>query len=53
MFQAFVGALHGTRAHQGVFITTSQFSSEARTYLNFAPQRIVLLDGDELTRLMV
>lgn len=51
--QSFVGALHGARAQRGVFITTSRFSAEARTYLNYAPQRIVLLDGDELTRLMV
>lgn len=27
--QAFVGALHGEQAHQGVFITTGQFSSGA------------------------
>lgn len=51
--QAFVGALHGAQATRGVFITTSRFSDEAREYTRFAPQRLVLIDGHELTRLMV
>ncbi len=51
--QAFVGALHGAQASRGVFITTSRFSDEAREFTRFAPQRLVLIDGHELTRLMV
>ncbi len=51
--QAFVGALHGAHATRGVFITTSRFSDEAREYTRLVQQRLVLIDGDELTRLMV
>jgi restriction system protein len=51
--QGFVGALHGAQASRGVFITTSRFSPEARTYTAVVPQRLVLIDGDQLARLMV
>jgi restriction system protein len=51
--QAFVGALAGNQASQGVFITTSQFSTEARQYAEQVPTRIVLIDGERLTRLMI
>lgn len=51
--QAFVGALAGNQANQGVFITTSRFSSEATTYADQVPTRIVLVDGIRLTRLMI
>lgn len=51
--QAFVGALAGNQASQGVFITTSRFSLEAQTYANQVPTRIVLIDGDRMTRLMI
>jgi len=52
--QAFMGALVGKGAQKGVLITTSTFSKAAR---NVASQsghlRLVLIDGDELTTLMV
>ena len=52
--QAFMGALVGKGAQKGVLITTSIFSKAA---LNVARQsghlRLVLIDGDELTKLMV
>lgn len=51
--QAFVGALAGNQAHQGVFITTSRFSSDARTYIDQIPSRVVLIDGERLVRLMI
>lgn len=51
--QAFVGALAGNQANQGVFITTSRFSSEATTFAQQVPTRIVLIDGERLTRLMI
>lgn len=51
--QAFVGALAGNQASQGVFITTSRFSTDARTYAEQVPTRVVLIDGDRLTRLMI
>ena len=53
--QKFVGALTGLGANGGVFITTSSFSTDARDYAlksQLSP-RIVLIDGDELGRLMV
>lgn len=52
--QAFMGALVGKGAQKGVLITTSSFSKAAA---NVARQsghlRLVLIDGDELTRLML
>ena len=52
--QAFMGALVSKGAQKGVLITTSAFSKAA---INVAGQsghlRLVLIDGDELTRLMV
>ena len=51
--QAFVGALHGQQADRGVFITTSTYSREAVEYTRFLRERIVLVDGRELARLMV
>lgn len=53
IIQAFVGALAGNQAHQGVFITTSRFSSDARAYVDQIPSRVVLIDGERLTRLMI
>jgi restriction system protein len=37
----------------GVLITTSAFSSEARDYAARIDSRIVLIDGEELARLMI
>ena len=51
--QAFVGALAGNQANQGVFITTSRFSGEASSFADQVPTRIVLIDGERLTRLMI
>jgi restriction system protein len=51
--QKFFGALHGKRASKGVFITTSSFTSEAATYAESVTPRVILVDGKELTRLMV
>ncbi len=50
--QGFVGALSG-RADGGVFITTSRFSEGAVQYARSVPQRIILIDGDRLTDLMM
>ncbi len=50
--QAFVGALSG-KADNGVFITTSRFSSGAIEYAAAVPTRIILVDGNRLTRLMM
>jgi restriction system protein len=51
--QAFAGSLEGHRARKGVFITTSQFSNDAKEYVNRIEKRIVLIDGKQLVRLMV
>jgi len=51
--QQFAGALVGQGASKGVFVTTSSFSRGAVEYANRVPQRIILIDGAELGRLMV
>lgn len=51
--QAFVGALAGHQAHQGVFITTSRFSLTAVNYASSVATRVILIDGERLTRLMI
>ena len=51
--QAFVGALEMKRARKGVFITTSQFSQDARDYIKIIEKKVVLIDGAELAKLMV
>ncbi|MBN2718808.1 MAG: restriction endonuclease [Deltaproteobacteria bacterium] len=51
--QKFAGALQGFRAKKGVFITTSTFSSEAWEYTRMIDSRIVLIDGQRLTELMI
>ena len=51
--QAFVGALHGAQANQGVFITTGRFSSGARDYAASVATRVVLIDGARLASLMI
>lgn len=51
--QAFVGSLTGEGATKGVFVTTSDFSKEARDYLLKVQHRIVLVNGERLARLMI
>ena len=51
--QAFVGALHGNAANQGVFITTGRFSGGAQAYAAGVPTRVVLIDGARLAALMI
>lgn len=50
--QQFHGALAQQRARKGVFITTSTFSPQARAFVSQVDTRIVLIDGEELVRLM-
>lgn len=38
---------------EGVFVTTSGFSNEARDYVRRVQQRVVLIDGQRLARLMI
>lgn len=51
--QGFVGALAGNQASQGVFITTSRFASTALAYADSVSARVILIDGERLTRLMI
>lgn len=50
--QSFVGSLEGQHARRGVLLTTSEFSAEARNYVNGIEKRIILIDGIELAQLM-
>jgi restriction system protein len=51
--QQFIGSLTGESATKGVFVTTSDFSKEAREYINKVQQRVVLINGNRLAQLMV
>ena len=51
--QKFVGALQGRRARKGIFITTSRFTDEARQYAGMIDTKVVLIDGNRLTDLMI
>lgn len=50
--QKFAGSLAGKQAHKGVFITTSDYSQEARDYVVNLAMNIILINGDELTEFM-
>ncbi len=49
----FVGALQAQRANKGIFITTSRFTDDARKYVSQISSKIVLIDGEQLTGLMI
>lgn len=52
--QGFVGSLMGVGATKGVFITTSDFSSQAFEYVNsVANARVILINGEQLASLMI
>ncbi len=51
--QRFAGALDGKRAKKGIFITTSSFTPDAHEYVSMIDKRIILIDGDYLTKLMI
>jgi restriction system protein len=49
----FFGSLDRHKATKGLFVTTSTFSPAARETAEFLSKRIVLVDSDQLTRLMI
>lgn len=49
----FAGALQAQKANKGIFITTSRFTDEARSYVSQIGSKIVLIDGEQLTTLMI
>ena len=51
--QQFAGALHGKKARKGVFITTSSFTGDAKTFAEGLETRIILIDGTRLAQLMI
>lgn len=49
----FFGSLDRHKATKGLFVTTSGFSPSARETANFLSKRIVLIDGEQLAKLMI
>ncbi len=49
----FIGALDMCRAVKGVFVTTSEFTTDAKNTVKKASKNIVLIDGKQLTQLMI
>ena len=50
--QKFAGSLEGQRAKKGIFITTSDYTSGAKDYINRIEKNIILIDGIALADLM-
>src|ERR1700755_1306185 len=46
----FFGSLDRHKAAKGLFVTTSIFSPSARETADFLSKRIVLMDGEQLTK---
>jgi restriction system protein len=49
----FFGSLDRHKAAKGLFVTTSSFSSSSRETAELLSKRIVLIDGEQLARLMI
>ena len=49
----FVGALDAKKANKGIFITTSFFSKDAIESIKHFTKKVVLVDGEMLSRLMI
>lgn len=49
----FVGSLVGQKANKGIFITTSIFTKDALNYVSTIPQKVILIDGEQLAQLMI
>jgi restriction system protein len=49
----FVGSLEGHKALKGVFVTTSKFPKSAYEYVGRVSKRVILIDGSELSKLMM
>jgi len=49
----FAGALQAQKANKGIFITTSRFTDDARSYISQIGSKIVLIDGEQLAKLMI
>jgi len=49
----FSGALQAQKASKGIFITTSRFTDDAKSFVSQIGSKIVLIDGEQLTNLMI
>ncbi len=49
----FAGALQAQKATKGIFITTSRFTEDARSYVSQIGSKVVLIDGEQLSHLMI
>jgi restriction system protein len=49
----FFGSLDRHKATKGLFVTTSTFSAAAKETADFLSKRIVLIDGEHLSKLMI
>ena len=49
----FAGSLLSKKARKGVFITTSSFPASAYEYVRSIDPNIILIDGDQLTKMML
>ena len=51
--QNFVGALSAKNSSKGIFITTSDFTKEAKDYATNLSHTIILINGKQLAKLMI
>jgi restriction system protein len=49
----FVGSLVGQEANKGVFITTSDFTKDAKDYVRFISHKVILISGEMLSGFMI
>lgn len=49
----FAGSLEERKTMKGIFITTSDFTREAREFVSRIGKRVVLIDGNELAQLLI
>ena len=49
----FVGALQAKKSKKGIFISTSSFTESAIKYINSIDDKIALIDGETLVKLMI
>jgi restriction system protein len=53
LIRDFVGALTGKNARKGVFITTADFTDDARSFASGLAIKVVLINGERLANLMI
>lgn len=49
----FVGSLEAHQAHKGIFVTTGKFTLQAKAATRSISRRVALVNGDDLTGLMI